>query len=131
MKKYIVENAIDTSEWEKSHRNNRYKVRGKDITTEKIEFDETHPLFGKVCVFTGTLNRMGRKEAMQIVKDFGGELGDSVTRKTNFLILGETDYAVVKNGKSSKHKKAEELRNNGFDIEIISENVFYDMVFDE
>lgn len=101
----------------------------RDIVPAQTEFDETHPLYGKLCVFTGTLEKMQRKDAMQIVVDFGGQVGNSVTKKTNFLILGNNDYCpLIKDGKSSKQKKAESLKLAGNDIEIISENVFYDMI---
>ena len=72
---------------------------------------------------------MVRKEAMQKVVNLGGLVGDSVTKKTNYLILGNNDYCKsIKDGKSSKQKKAEELKLKGYDIEVISENVFYDML---
>mgnify|MGYP004507461039 CR=1 FL=1 len=106
-------------------------VRSKDISTENTEFDETHPLYGKLCVFTGTLEQMKRKEAMQRVVDLGGSVADSVSKKTNYLILGNNDYCpLIKDPdkKSSKQKKAEKLKLAGNDIEIISENVFYDML---
>ena len=99
------------------------------MTTENTVFDETHPLYGKVCVFTGTLEKMIRKEAVQLVLDLGGICDNSVTKKTNYLILGNNDYcSSIKGGKSNKQKKAEELRLKGNDIEIIPEDVFYDMV---
>lgn len=108
------------------------KLSVKDITTDKTDFDETHPLFNKLCVFTGTLEKMARKDAMQIVVDFGGQVGNSVTKKTNYLILGNNDYCpLIKDGKSSKQKKAEALKLDGSDIEIISEDVFYDLISEE
>lgn len=107
------------------------RVDAKSITSEKTDFDVTHPLYGKVCVFTGTLEKMQRKEAMQAVVDFGGECGNNITKKTNYLILGNNDYcSTIKDGKSTKHKKAEELKLKGYEIEIITENVFYDMLFE-
>lgn len=107
-------------------------LSAKDIVTTRTEFDETHPLYGKLCVFTGTLEKMQRKDAMQIVVDLGGQVGNSVTKKTNFLILGNNDYCpLIKDGKSSKQKKAEALKLAGNDIEIISEDVFYDMISEE
>lgn len=107
------------------------KVSAKDISTDKTDFDETHPLYGKQFVFTGTLEKMSRKDAMQLVVDFGGSVGNSVTKKTNYLVLGNNDYcSSIKDGKSNKQKKAETLKLGGNDIEIISENVFYDMASD-
>lgn len=107
-----------------------YRPHAADISADSdVEFDETHPLYGKVCVFTGVLENMVRKEAMQKVVNLGGLVGDSVTKKTNYLILGNNDYCKsIKDGKSSKQKKAEELKLKGHDIEVISENVFYDML---
>jgi DNA polymerase-3 subunit epsilon len=82
-----------------------------------------------VFVFTGTLERMPRKEAMQYVVDAGGVCADNVTKKTNYLVLGIIDYCVtIKDGKSTKQKKAEHLKLSGSDIETISENVFYEML---
>lgn len=54
-----------------------------------------------------------------------------LNKKTNFLVLGETDYSRVKNGKSTKQKKAEELKLKGSDIEIIPESVFYEMISED
>lgn len=103
--------------------------KARDFVAQEGYIDEDNPLFGKVCVFTGALQKFNRSEAMQIVTNIGGICADSVTKKTNFLILGNTDYWASKNdGKSSKHKKAEKLKISGSDIEIISENVFYDMI---
>ena len=87
------------------------------------------PLYGRVVVFTGALEKMTRKEAMQLVADLGGINADSVTKKTNFLVLGNNDLcSSIKDGKSSKHKKAEKYILGGADLSIIPENVFYDML---
>lgn len=99
------------------------------IATSKTEFDESHPLYGKVCVFTGTLEKMTRSEAAQFVVDVGGICGNGITKKTNFLILGNNDYCkTIKDGKSSKQKKAEEYILQGLDLQILSENAFYDLI---
>ncbi len=101
----------------------------KNIFPQTENFDETHPLYNKTCVFTGVLEKVDRKQAMQIVANLGGICGDSVTSKTNYLILGNNDYCrSIKDGKSSKQKKAEILKLKGNDIEIIPENVFYEMI---
>lgn len=104
-------------------------IRATDVVADSsIEFDKDHPLFEKKCVFTGVLEKMLRKEAMQLVVNIGGSCGDRVTQDTNYLILGNNDYCKsIKGGKSSKHKKAEQYKLEGYDIEIISEDIFYDM----
>lgn len=120
-----VDNFIEIA---KPRKNN---VRSKDVSANTTVFDESHPLYQKVCVITGTLSKFSRKEAMQAISDVGGINGDSVTKKTNYLIIGATDYSHVKGGKSSKHKKAEDLQLKGHDIEIISEDVFYELLSQE
>lgn len=99
------------------------------ITTSNTCFNELHPFYQKVCCFTGKLENMQRKDAMQLVVDLGGIVANSVTKKTNYLVLGNNDYCPsIKNGKSSKQKKAEKLKLDGQDIEIISENTFFEML---
>ena len=105
-----------------------YALNAKDITTTNQNFDVSNPLYNAVCVFTGTLDKMPRRQAMQIVVDLGGKVGDTVTKKTNFLVLGNNDFcSTIKDGKSAKQKKAEKLSLEGQDISIISEDVFYEM----
>lgn len=83
-------------------------------------------------VFTGKLEKMIRKDAMQLVVNLGGILDNTVNKKTNYLILGNNDYNAILHGeKSSKHKKAEQLKLEGHDIEIIDEFTFYDILKDE
>lgn len=105
-------------------------IHAKDIITKNSSFNPENPFYEKVVVFTGTLTKLTRKEAMQIIADIGGINADGVNKKTNFLILGTQDYRVVKGGKSTKQKKAEKLKLDGNDIEVISEDVFYSMLED-
>ncbi len=106
-------------------------VKAKDIQGDESKIDTDSPLYGKHCVFTGKLERFTRKEAMQLVADLGGINEDGVNKKTNFLILGNNDYCPsIKDGKSTKHKKAEKLKLEGQDIDIVTEDVFYDMIGD-
>ena len=108
--------------------NHKPSIKASDIVPSTDEFDISHPLYNKVCVFTGKLEKIKRKDAYQMVVDIGGLIGDSVTKKTNFLILGNNDYcSQIKDGKSNKQKRAEELILKEQDLKIISENVFYDL----
>lgn len=89
------------------------------------------PLYGKVCVFTGTLEHFTRQEATQMVSRIGGICADSITKKTNFLILGNQDYRKsILEGKSSKQKKAEKLIADGADLLMIPESVFLELLSD-
>ena len=67
-----------------------------------------------------------------MVVNHGGLCGDRVTKQTDFLVLGNNDYCkTIKDGKSSKQKRAEQLKLSGSNIEILSENAFYDMMASE
>lgn len=117
--------------FEEAMKSPRYSapLRASSITATPGKADFDSPLFGMYVVFTGTLEKMTRKEAMQIVADIGGIPADSVTQKTNFLILGNNDYCkAIKDGKSSKQKKAEKLILAGADLQIMPEAVFYDLI---
>lgn len=97
-------------------------VASSDVTEDSI-------IEGKVVVFTGTLARMPRREAMQVVADKGGLNGDNVTKDTNYLVIGNAEYScALKDGKSNKRKKAEKLISSGSDLQIISEDTFFDMI---
>lgn len=61
--------------------------------------------------------------------NIGGSVGNGVTKKTDFLVVGSTDYcASVKGGKTGKLKKAEDLQKKGANLAIIDEGAFYDML---
>lgn len=91
--------------------------------------DISHPLYNKSVCFTGALEKMLRKEALQIVANLGGIPSDSVSKSTNYLVLGNNDYCKsIKDGKSAKQKKAESLILKGADLTILSENAFYDLI---
>ncbi|MDP4152092.1 MAG: exonuclease domain-containing protein [Bacillota bacterium] len=125
MLNYITANSIDINLLY-PHRSN---LLARDICATAGAFDESSPIFGKTFVFTGALERMTRREAMQLVVNKGGFCEDNVNKKTNYLILANNEYCTsIKDGKSNKQKKAEQLKLSGMDIEIISERVFYDML---
>ena len=67
--------------------------------------DEKLLLKGKVIVLTGTLEKMSRLEATDFIIYRGGKVSSSVSKKTDFLVIGDNP--------GSKLKKAEEL---GLDI---------------
>lgn len=99
------------------------------IVCQSESIDKTNPVYNKTVVFTGALSRMTRKDAMQIVVNLGGNIANSITKKTNFLVIGSEEFAsTVKDGKTNKMKKAEEYILKGADISIVSENTFFDLI---
>ncbi len=78
-----------------------------------------HPFYNKQIVFTGALSTMTRSEAAKKVRACGGIIQGTVTKETDFVILGNK-----RRGISSKHSKAEQLMSLGLDIQIIPEDDF-------
>ena len=105
------------------------KFNSRDIQRTTEEIDKDNFFYNKHCVFTGKLDKMLRKDAMQMVVNVGGWVDNSVTKKTNYLILGNSDFnKSIKDGKSSKQKRAEQLKLKGQDIEVFDENTFYRLI---
>jgi DNA ligase (NAD+) len=69
-------------------------------TAEKREV-KSQKFAGKSFVFTGGLTNRSREEAGELVKQHGGEVSGSVSKKT--------DYVVVGTDPGSKYEKAKEL----------------------
>jgi DNA ligase (NAD+) len=70
------------------------------------------PLEGKKIVFTGELPSMSRTEAQRLVKERGGVPVESVSRKTDWVVVGENP--------GSKAQKARELG-----VGILDEEMFF------
>lgn len=105
------------------------KIKITNIKPEKDEFIESHPLFNKAIVFTGELDSLSRTDAMQKVVNVGGIIRSAVSRKTNYLIVGTQDKKIVgSSGQSSKERKAAELIEQGYDLQIINENDFINLL---
>jgi DNA ligase (NAD+) len=47
------------------------------------------PLAGKSFVLTGTLESLGRDEAKALIKSCGGDVSESVSKKTSFVVAGK------------------------------------------
>lgn len=125
----IINKFNSIENWKDYLKKRKIGTKAKDIVTSNKEFDVDNLLYNKNCVFTGKLEKMERKEAMQKVADIGGLVQDNINKDTNFLIIGSLEYSSnVKGNKSNKMKKAEKIKARGGDIEILSENVFYELI---
>lgn len=103
----------------------------KDFTPNS-EPDPEGPIFAKRIVFTGTLESMPRREAFQLAVDAGAKPSQSVSKRTDYLVMGITDLRQVgETGKSTKHRKALALAAEGHSIEIIDEDEFFCLVAGE
>jgi len=73
------------------------------------------PYKDKIVVLTGTLDTMSRDEAKQKLNNLGAKVSSSVSKNTDYVIVGEQP--------GSKAKKAEELN-----IPIINENEWVEII---
>ncbi len=87
----------------------------------KIFRDNAHKqgiLEGKIFVLTGTLETLTRSEAKRAIEEAGGKVTGSVSRNTDYLVIGTSP--------GSKLKRAEELGVDIIDeqtlIKLINEN---------
>lgn len=101
----------------------------KNIISNNTVFDEAGPFYQRHMVFSGTLEKMTKTEAQQLVVDVGAILDNSVTKETNILILGSTEQnSILKGKKSAKQIKAEKYIQEGQDLVIIDEFTFYNIM---
>ncbi|MDB8867646.1 exonuclease domain-containing protein [Pediococcus acidilactici] len=118
--------------FKKGSQSNSRNLNANTITTNNTTFDKNNPFYKMNVAFTGRLDTLKRKDAMQIIKDLGGEPQNNVTKKSDFLLLGNNFYSSqLKDGKSEKYRKALELKDQGQDLDIITEDVFLDLIGEE
>jgi len=86
---------------------------GVKIVEEKKP--EKQPLKGLIFVFTGGLESMAREEAKKKVKELGGEVTESVSKRVNYVVVGKNP--------GSKLEKAKKLG-----IKTITEKEFLDIL---
>jgi DNA ligase (NAD+) len=112
-----TEIAHSLDQWLKNPANQRILDRLQEvglslsmITTENLTpKNNLAKVTGKTFVITGTLPNLKRNEAKKMIQETGGKITDSVSSKTDYLVVGEDA--------GSKLVKAQELG-----IRIISES---------
>lgn len=105
------------------------KIILSEIKPDAKSIDNSNKLFGKNIVFTGELETMSRKEAMQKVVNLGATLKSSVSSKTDYLIVGIQDKTLVGvDGMSTKEERAYELIEKGHNISILKEKEFLELI---
>jgi DNA ligase (NAD+) len=88
-----------------------FQAVGIDPKMQKPAATENQPLAGKTVVVTGTLPTMERKDVQELIVKLGGKSSGSVSKKTSFVVAGESA--------GSKLAKAKELG-----VEVLDEAEF-------
>jgi len=76
-------------------------LKQTSITYSQESKVTSHRLENKIFVLTGTLSNVGRDEAKEKIRALGGNVSSSVSKETDFVVVGENP--------GSKYKKALEL----------------------
>ncbi len=92
----------------------RLKASGVRMTAARPAAREG-PLKGLTIVATGSLERWSRNEVESLIKRLGGNVGSSVTKKTDYVVAGESP--------GSKLSKAEE-----YGLKVLDEEGFVTML---
>jgi DNA ligase (NAD+) len=89
---------------------------GLQLKNEKQELAEGGNLEGHSFLFTGTLAKLKRSEAEELVEKYGGKILGGVSSKLNYLVVGDDA--------GSKLEKAKKINS----IRIITEDQFLNMI---
>lgn len=91
------------------------KLLANGVVVQKAVPKNSGSLSGKSFVLTGSLASMSRDEAKQKIKLQGGEVSESVSKKTSFVVVGDEP--------GSKYEKAKKLG-----VKILDEKEFLELV---
>ncbi len=92
----------------------KFKKFGVNMQEPKIE-RKSDKLAGQKFVFTGELTHYSREKAEELVRDIGGEVVSSVSKNTDYVIVGENP--------GSKFEKAKSLG-----VKILTEKQFQELI---
>jgi len=110
--------ACSVSKWFKNKKNQKLL---KKIAKAKIKLRtkslNQQALFKKTFVFTGSLSNLSRDQAKDLVILKGGQVAGSVSKNTDFIVVGSSP--------GSKYQKAKDLK-----IKILDQQQFLNLVQD-
>jgi DNA ligase (NAD+) len=95
---------------------NELENLGLNLKNDNKQFSASGNLQGTSFLFTGSLVRLKRSEAEELVEKNGGQILSSVSSKLNYLVVGEDA--------GSKLEKAKKINS----VKIISEEDFLEMI---
>lgn len=86
---------------DKNHQKLLNKLDKAGVVIEKTEKQKNQKLQGLSFVFTGELEGLARMEAQEKARNLGGDISESVSSKTSYVVAGENP--------GSKYEKAKKL----------------------
>jgi len=99
------------------HNRGAIDALGERLTIEQAILPDTSssPIAGKTVVFTGSLETMSRAEAKATAEARGAKVSGSVSKKTNYVVIGADP--------GSKAKKAQD-----FGVTVLSEDAWRELI---
>jgi len=98
-------------DWFRQKRNLQFIERLRKVRVE-IEKPEVKAkrlkLKGLTFVLTGSLENITRNEAKEKIRELGGEVSESISRKTNYVVVGKEPGSKLKKAKRLGIKTIEE-----------------------
>ena len=91
----------------------RLLAHGVKPRPEEVQQDS--PISGKTILVTGTLEKLDRRQAEALIESLGGKAAGSVSKKTDYVLAGESA--------GSKLKKARELG-----VRVLNEQEFFELI---
>ena len=89
----------------------------KELKIIDFKISRSGIFYGKMIMFTGGLNKMSRAEAKALVEKEGGKVLGTISKKLNYLIIGDSKPTT------KKVEKAKQLN-----IEILDEKNWYGLL---
>ena len=78
------------------------KLRAAGAVTTALRKKKGGPLQGKTIVLTGSLERLSRPEATRALERLGAKVTSSVSKKTSYVIAGDTPGSKLERARSLK-----------------------------
>lgn len=126
----LRENGLSIHDWVKGRGHSRtypqqQRANNKSYPSSIVKVgDESGRYAGLNICFTGNLS-ISRSDIAEIAAKNGFNVKAGASKKLNYLVVGTQDLTLlVGHEKSSKHRKVEELIQDGLDIKILEEKAF-------
>jgi DNA ligase (NAD+) len=91
------------------------KLTESGLNLKQLDLAQAGPFKAKIVVITGTLATLDREAARALIEQAGGKVASSVSKKTDFVLAGDSS--------GQKLERAQELG-----IKILSEDSFLEML---
>ena len=73
------------------------KCINSGLKFNKIENVKSSAISGKIFVFTGSLNKLTRSEAVSLIEGFGAKSSSTVSKKTDYVVAGDNAGSKLTN----------------------------------